>query len=85
MLSQTGVILSAIWSEVLQTDAVLPESDFFSLGGDSVLVMTMLLRVEEELGIFLDPGVMFTAPTLAEFSDEVDKARGNAEQSASVG
>jgi acyl carrier protein len=84
MPSQVQVTLGALWSEILRVDNVSPDSDFFALGGDSILVMTMLFRVEEELGVYLDPGVMFSSSTLAEFADEVDRARDSANQSAPV-
>jgi len=74
--------LASIWCEVLGVDAVTGDSNFFGLGGDSILVMTMLFHVEEQLGVFLDPGAIFAASTLREFVLEVERAQTGVEAPA---
>ncbi|MFB4306216.1 phosphopantetheine-binding protein [Actinomadura sp. GTD37] len=34
--------LAAIWEEVLDVEGITPEDDFFELGGDSLLGVTMI-------------------------------------------
>jgi phthiocerol/phenolphthiocerol synthesis type-I polyketide synthase E len=60
-------IVGAIWEKELGVARVLPESDFFELGGDSLRILNMLLRLEAELGIEVAAGALFQAPTLHEF------------------
>jgi acyl carrier protein len=60
-------IVGAIWEKELGVARVVPESDFFELGGDSLRILNMLLRLESELGIEVAAGALFEAPTLREF------------------
>ena len=45
--TETEKKLAEIWSELLQTERVGRTEDFFELGGDSLLAITMINRVEE--------------------------------------
>lgn len=56
--------LIAIWSRVLQTSPVLPETNFFDLGGDSLLAMTLLLEIERETGCKIPFTAIYDAPTV---------------------
>lgn len=42
--------LAAVWAEILKLPEVGTNEDFFSLGGDSLLALQMLQRVERECG-----------------------------------
>jgi acyl carrier protein len=60
--------VAAIWAEVLQcSDSIRSESNFFALGGDSLSIMMMLFRVEEEFGLEVDPAILIESPTLQGF------------------
>jgi acetoacetyl-CoA synthetase len=56
--------LTAIWSRVLDVAPVLPDSNFFDLGGDSFLAMTMLLEIERETGVTVPFTAIYDAPTV---------------------
>jgi thioesterase domain-containing protein/acyl carrier protein len=60
--------LTAIWSSTLQTDDVTPESDFFELGGDSLLAVNMFLEIERAIGRHLPITAIYDAPTIAELA-----------------
>jgi acyl carrier protein len=60
--------LLGLWAEILATENVSTDSDFFQLGGDSLQMMTMLFRVSQDLGVELSPGAVFDAPTPAELA-----------------
>jgi thioesterase domain-containing protein/acyl carrier protein len=56
--------LSRIWSDLLMTRAITPETDFFAAGGHSLLATQLLARVEREFGIKIPLPVFFRDPTL---------------------
>ena len=47
--------LGAIFARLLKLPAVGPDADFFSLGGDSLLMLDLQLEVEARFGIRFDP------------------------------
>ncbi|MER7044868.1 non-ribosomal peptide synthetase [Streptomyces jumonjinensis] len=57
--------MAELWREVLGVRRVGVDDDFFSLGGDSLLVVRLLLRVYEEWGVRLSLGCFFAAPTVS--------------------
>jgi acetoacetyl-CoA synthetase len=71
--AQTVERLCALWSRVLGVSPVLPDSDFFDLGGDSLLAVDMLLAVERELGVGLPVTIIYDAPTVAALAALLDK------------
>ncbi len=57
--------LAAIWADVLKTDAVGVDDDFFALGGDSLQAMELAARVAQALGVELPPEAIFEHATVA--------------------
>jgi acetoacetyl-CoA synthetase len=55
--------LIVIWSRVLNISPICPDSNFFDLGGDSFLAMTMLLEIESHTGINVPFTAIYDAPT----------------------
>tara|TARA_R100000365_G_C2747934_1_gene78435 strand:+ start:3297 stop:6593 length:3297 start_codon:yes stop_codon:yes gene_type:complete len=51
--------LAAIWKDLLQVQEIGAEDNFFDLGGHSLLTLRVVARVEEMLGLPLDPRLMF--------------------------
>jgi len=47
--------LGAAWREILRIPAVGPQDNFFDLGGDSLMAMAVIERVEQETGHRLQP------------------------------
>lgn len=68
--------LVSIFAEVLGVENVGPESDFFRLGGDSVAATVLMVRIEEEWGILLDPIEVFDRPEVRDFAKVVADAAG---------
>jgi len=69
----TEQAVANIWAEVLLS-ASPPSTtdDFFSLGGDSVAMTTILFRIKEEFSVELEPTAIFSAPTVAALAARVD-------------
>ena len=64
--------LAAIWRELLGVDQVSRGDSFFALGGHSLLVARLLVRIEAEWGERLGMGEFFRADTLAALAARVD-------------
>ncbi len=63
--------LIAIWSRVLQVSPVFPESDFFELGGDSLLAVGLFLEIERTMGVSLPLTTIYDAPTVSALADVI--------------
>jgi acyl carrier protein len=71
----TETVVAALWQEVLQVPQTLSADDnFFELGGDSIAMVTVLFRIQEELAVELPPDTLFSASTLGELAAVVDAA-----------
>ncbi len=60
-----------IWQEVLNVPQVGIHDDFFALGGNSLLAMRMLYRVEELCGRKLLPSTLFKQATVEGLADAI--------------
>jgi acyl carrier protein len=56
-----------IWAQALGVETVGPDDNFFTLGGDSILVTIMILQVEELFDTMVSADLVFDYPTLREF------------------
>jgi amino acid adenylation domain-containing protein len=67
--------LAAIWGELLGTNAIGRDDDFFTLGGHSLNAVRMLARVRKELGVDLPLATLFEGPTIRAIGDRVRTQR----------
>jgi acyl carrier protein len=67
--------VAAIWSEVLSITTVGIDDDLFALGGDSLLAMRILARVESELAVALPLDVFLEKPTIRALVESVVAAQ----------
>ncbi|GEM_PF-1466198 len=74
--------ISEIWKDILAVENIDAESDFFALGGDSVMVMAILLRIEEQYAVYLDPADLFETPVFEHFAARVFDAISNENERA---
>jgi acyl carrier protein len=76
----TQLTVAELWAEVLDRQ-VPPEADdnFFDLGGDSIAMVTLLYRVQEEFSVELAAGALFGAPSVRELSALIDATRAGAD------
>jgi len=61
-----GAFVRAAWRDLLGRSALTGTSDFFALGGDSLLMTRLVRRVEKEFGVKVAVHDMLAAPTLGE-------------------
>lgn len=60
--------LARIWCELLQREQVEPEDNFFDLGGDSLLVATLIFCIEEATGVQLGMPEIFRSPVFSQMA-----------------
>jgi thioesterase domain-containing protein/aryl carrier-like protein len=75
--------LRAIWEDLLERQPIGVHEDFFQLGGDSVLAMSLLARIQET-GYTLPAGGIFQAPTIAKLAQTLRNESGPDSWSALV-
>jgi acetoacetyl-CoA synthetase len=63
--SLTQDALITIWENLLKRSPVLPDDNFFDLGGDSILAVSLFLAIEETTGRKLPVTTIYDAPTVA--------------------
>ncbi|OSC40413.1 type I polyketide synthase [Mycobacterium decipiens] len=69
--SQTEATLHRIWSQCLGIDSVDRSANFFDLGGDSLMAISIAMAAANE-GLTITPQDMYEYPTLASLTAAVD-------------
>jgi aspartate racemase len=75
--------LVSIWEEVLGKRTVSVTENFFDLGGNSLLVAKLLLRIEQKLGKRLSLAHIFQAPSVRQLAPLLE-GQSNSRQHAAV-
>ncbi len=70
----TELAIAGVWQEVLELDGIGSRDNFFDLGGNSILSVRAVLRMNEQLQRADSVVVLFQHPTIAEFAQRVDAA-----------
>lgn len=71
--SQTGVTLQRVWQQCLGVPSVDPNANFFDLGGDSLMAISIAMTASNE-GLSITPQDLYEHPTLASLTAAVDAA-----------
>lgn len=67
-----------IWNDVLDVPEGRPDLTFFDLQGQSISAVRIVARVEDELDVAVDVGILFEDPDLAAFTQVVLETRATA-------
>ncbi|MGD0750680.1 MAG: amino acid adenylation domain-containing protein [Anaerolineales bacterium] len=70
--NQTEQILSLVWMDVLRIPRVSMEDNFFDLGGNSLLAIKVMARIQDALGIIMPIKRIFEFPRLAQLAEQAD-------------
>ena len=70
--SKTELKLASIWQELLALEQVGVHDNFYELGGHSLLINQMLSRVNAEFEVSLTLKELFTSPTIAAISQQIE-------------
>ncbi|SIR93985.1 phosphopantetheine-binding protein [Peribacillus simplex] len=60
--------LIGFWKEILEQETIGADSNFFDLGGNSLLAMQFIQMVKNNMGVRLPIKVMFEQSTIQELS-----------------
>jgi acyl carrier protein len=71
--SRTERVVLEVWRDVLRCDGIALDDDFFDLGGDSLLAVRVLARIEELLGYRMALLELFDFPTAGECVARVER------------
>jgi phthiocerol/phenolphthiocerol synthesis type-I polyketide synthase E len=63
--------VAEVWREVLGVDGLAAESNFFAVGGDSLLGVTLAFRLGQVFGVVMSVITMFDNPTIAAMSAQI--------------
>jgi amino acid adenylation domain-containing protein len=70
--------LAAIWADVLKLERVGRYDNFFELGGHSLMVMRVIARLRQSLGVETQVRELFAQPVLADLARTLERAARNA-------
>jgi amino acid adenylation domain-containing protein len=65
--------LAAIWSEALGLQHVSVTENFFALGGQSLLAMQVIMRIQERFQVNLSLNSIFESPTIQALSMQIEQ------------
>jgi acetoacetyl-CoA synthetase len=65
--------LTAIWERLLQRSPIGADENFFDLGGDSLLAITLFLEIAKATGRDLPITTIYEAPTIAELAATLER------------
>jgi amino acid adenylation domain-containing protein len=72
--SQLEIQLAGVWREVLGLDNIGRSDNFFSLGGNSLKSIQVLVRLQDTYGVHIQVRDFFNAPTIRGLADLVERA-----------
>lgn len=70
--THTEKAIAAIWQTVLGCELLDPDDDFFDAGGNSLLALQVVNRIEESLNIRLNVSTLFSARSIQALAEVVD-------------
>ena len=77
--------VAEIWSEVLQIEDIGIDDDFFDLGGTSLGLITVVMRMADRLALPLDTSIVLEGATIAALTKGVLSRAGAAGSQPSTG
>lgn len=67
--------LTRIWEVLLECDGIGVTDDFFALGGESIIAVDLLARVESQFGVRLEPSVLLPDATIEHLAHAIRHSR----------
>jgi hypothetical protein len=73
--------IARLMAEIVGLDEVETDANFFEIGGNSFLALTLLARIQEQTGVLLSLLDVIRAPTSAGVSAQLARPAAEAEES----
>ncbi|MEU3660939.1 SDR family NAD(P)-dependent oxidoreductase [Streptomyces sp. NPDC032940] len=70
----TEARVARAWAELLGAEELHPDSNFFALGGDSLLGVSLAHRLSQEFGTVISAITLFENPTITQMAKEISHA-----------
>jgi acyl-CoA synthetase (AMP-forming)/AMP-acid ligase II/acyl carrier protein len=70
--TETEVTVARIWTELLRTEAIGLDDDFFDLGGQSMTAVGLVARLREIFEINIELAALFERPTIRGLAETLD-------------
>ena len=74
-LTQTEMKIHDIWCEVLKTKDILPTDNFFEIGGNSLLAISIMSKIESIFNVELGLRVFFDSPKIKDLAEAIDLSK----------
>ncbi|MFE4612676.1 amino acid adenylation domain-containing protein [Streptomyces niveus] len=72
---EVAELIAAVWSEVLGRDGIAANSDFFALGGHSLVALRVVGRLKKNLGVVIPTKDVYRYPLLSDLATHVESLR----------
>ncbi|KMW74737.1 amino acid adenylation protein [Photorhabdus luminescens subsp. luminescens] len=72
--TETELRLGKIWMEVLKWDSVSAHDDFFESGGNSLMAVAMVNKINEAFNIHFPLQILFQSPNIEELAKWIEQA-----------
>jgi len=80
----TQKAVGQIWSDILKIDDIGLDEDFFDLGGTSLALISVVMRMGERFGLPLETAIVTEGATVAALAQGVDARLRSASKLARV-
>lgn len=71
-LSETEIVLLKLWQQFFGKNDIAIDDNFFEIGGDSLKAVTIIARINREVGIQFSITEFFKMPTVKQLSDYIN-------------
>lgn len=72
---QIEEVLTEIWQDVLHLESILPDDDFFEIGGHSLLAVQLFDEIRKRLKVDLPLATLFTAPSITRLAEIIRNSK----------
>ena len=77
-------VVGQIWSDILKIDDIGLHDDFFDLGGTSLALISVVMRMSERFGLPLETAIVTGGATIAALASAVETKLKSAPQQEAV-
>jgi acyl-coenzyme A synthetase/AMP-(fatty) acid ligase/acyl carrier protein len=81
--SPTELVIYDIWSEALKTKEITTADNFFEIGGNSLLAISVFARIESAFNVELGLRVFFDSPRIKDLAELIEITRQKGEKKSS--